>query len=468
MVFPKALALLKQLRFAQLGGKQVGEILIYSKYNFWHCFEQLVLFNELIPFYKGQLRQPARPFPLKAHILGLCMAVYTLLSLPFLLRHRLPVMIYSVDKTSSADASADFRLAEVYRILEETGVPYVECFHTLFNKSFLVNAANRRRAALYREAIDWVYYLALPFKRVILGRVAYQPFVMKGVSEAEREVAELVVREYLATAPLFQFRVAAFRLLLKILRPRIIVMIDDVRHTHELLIAAAACGIPTVMVQHGHFTPYHVGWQRGEGLVGTLIRSDTLVVWSEYWKQELLRLGSQWPDTALLVGGNATAPASVAAVRSSAPGYRVLIPYEVEAPFTEVSAYIVALRALGAEVILKLRPDKPAAAQLAPYGVADMATTTSFSGPYDAVMGTYSTLLYDALAVGIPVGIFETSLDYGQGMLVNKLALPVRLATLAADLEALKNISENDMLTRTERLRGPTLTKEFLTTTHHT
>jgi len=44
----------------------------------------------------------------------------------------------------------------------------------------------------------------------------------------------------------------------------------------------------------------------------------------------------------------------------------------------------------------------------------------------DAVIGTYSTLLYDVIAFGKPVLIAQTSLDYGEGMVRNDLAVLVR------------------------------------------
>ena len=249
------------------------------------------------------------------------------------------------------------------------------------------------------------------------------------------------------------------RVILQFSNVRAIVGIDDVRHYHELMEAARQCNIPTVAIQHGHFTKYHLGWL-GHNVYKDMRyqRADTLFVWNDYWKQELSRLHSVYPDNAVIVAGFQQST-QTSAFASKEEGVTILIPHETESPKEEVAAYIRALHACtGVSLILKVRPDVPEKEQLETYpsDIRSMVRVVCHIHDVpkpDAVIGVYSTFLYDMATLGVPVLMMDTSMDYGEGMVINDMVdvLPLKgiCATLPKALErATKEGSQKGNMSR--------------------
>jgi hypothetical protein len=80
----------------------------------------------------------------------------------------------------------------------------------------------------------------------------------------------------------------------------------------------------------------------------------------------------------------------------------------------------------------------------------DLAISSS-----DIVLGTYSTMLYDAVRLGCPVAILETSIDYGDGMVINGLADMLSInSDVHANLERLSGMPEKILRERRNKLTG--------------
>jgi len=449
---PYELTLLERMGEVSVNGIALKNVPIFEKYSLWHRFVLFVFSSDIRRFsasrsfseyLKGEGGQHAG-VSLKGFLVGLIGVFVSLLAWLFAIIRRPQVLIFGIDRVSDNAHKADFRLHALYDFLQKNRIPYIECLHTVFNAAFLKNLFVRLRSALYLEAID-TWYAVLKRTGLAQKSKSVELSGFDAFSEEEKKFVSYAVKKYLGERGLIQFRVKALSAFLSSTRPHAVWMIDDARHYHDLALAAKLAGIPTYAFQHGHFTRYHVGWLTN-GSTLHYIRPENLVVWSEYWKQELLRLGSVYPADALIVGG--FPEASISLPSGVSKTLLILFVHETDSPKKEVAAYIARiLEAMPeAKVVMKLRPDHPAQSQIEEYpglawgprliSITNLAELKERPG---IVLGVYSTFLYDMVRKGAPVSIIETSMDYGKGMVENGLAdsltlsgIPVRLRELLA------------------------------------
>jgi hypothetical protein len=349
-------------------------------------------------------------------------------------------------------------MERVYKELEK--FPYIEIFHTVIGKRFLENLWKRRRLGLYLEGLEWAFYLVRATKRLFMGRTAgITVGGLESLNEDERKFAEALVEKYMSVAPLVRYR-ADF--LTRALKGRISVVfsIDDARHYHEVMIAARRLKVPSYAFQHSHVTPYHVGWLAGPQYKGEYARSDYFLVWNEYWKEEMLALNSVWPEERIIVAGSPK-DTSVFAARRAAPGGRprvVVIPYETHAPPAVIQRVLAKLlECTGVSVVIKVRPDVPKGEQIVSFGdisnsVRVITNLAELKEGVTAVLGTYSTFLYDAAEAGLPVGLIRTPLQYTKRMVMNGLAEEVTVDGVCAAVERLAALTDQDIAFRSKIL----------------
>lgn len=460
------LALFRRMEGARVHGQSITDLGLYDGTTLWQRFHQTVFDGDVKRFartksfssFLNEERQFHKPL-----VFFLTSCVATLSNLitvcgAFVTHPR--VLIFSVDKVSDQVTRSDFRLRAVYDVLSKNHVSYTECFHTLLGKSMLKNILSRKRLALYLEGFDWMYFLARPLIE------KKHELHIEGLSGTEDEVAFMshTISKYVRIRDLMAFRRRMLVWFLRAAGVKAVVGIDDVRHYHEVLAAARACSIPSLMVQHGHFTKYHVGWLGYQHAPDSMsyVAPDALLVWSNYWKQELLRLGSVFPSERIIEAGypNTTVRAMFSPGREE-EALIILVPHETESPKREVSEYIRRLAHLhGAVVYLKIRPDLTKEEQLATYDdeVQQLVrVVTSFSEmPVPSVAcGVYTTLLYDMVREYIPTLVMQTNMDYGEGIVANGLADTLSLHTLEEDIRAAHALSNTERALRAERLGSP-------------
>lgn len=385
------------------------------------------------------------------------------------LRRRPDVLLFSVDKIS-ADKDHDFRIDGLYRFLDDRRLAFTEVFHAR-GKTMLAHARSRRRTAVYHEALEFMATLWFSRCRCrIEARRLAAALPCEAFEEAERPFIRSLAERLLKGIPSSLFKIRWYRRALKRLRPRLILGIDDTRYYHELCAAARAEDVPFYAFQHGFFTKYHAGWLSAGRERRNDLRSDALFVWSPYWKKELLRLGTNFREDEIRIGGNPkgdgpTAAASAAASPPTEGKIGLLVPFESDAPPEEMQAITKAVLATGrVKIWLKTRPDWDVNEQLRRYGLeglhVDQAEAASDHRPIldrvHAVAGVYSTFLYDVLPSMRPIFIFKTSMDFGEGMLINGLADPLDTSEphLAERLIALCADAAPKLKDRLERYQG--------------
>ena len=437
------LKLLHRIEAATVNGLPITQIPIAGDASLWHRFRTAVQ-GDIKRFAKTSSYktyhaevQSFKQHRIRAGVLFLFSVLVTFLASLWLILGRQKVLVLSIDKVSDKKTKSDFRIHRVYKTLSNNSISFVECFHTTLDKRLILSFFKRKRLALYLEAFDGMWFVYRLFTKA-------PSFDISSIDGTEDEIRfiKTTIKKYLAIKGLLEFRTKAIQAILSISNIKMVVGIDDVRHYQELMEAARNLGIQSTVVQHGHFTKYHVGWLGRDTYEPLRIqKADKIFVWSEYWKKELLRLGSVYSEDEIVIAGYPNKNARPSFLDEKNGKTVALVPHEREAPLDDVFAFIKEMsHCTNVEVFLKLRPDVPVNDQLAEYpgDVTSFVTTVTDMNTIprpSVVVGVYSTFLYDMALVGIPILRMETSTDYGEGMVVNKLADKATLDDVCVEIQ---------------------------------
>jgi len=432
----KALYLLNSLNQGIATTPKIGEVFTHEGYDLLQSYQAL-LFMEIETFVKNKNLTKTKPTffnILKNSIAVLFLTVVSIISYFITLFSDRKVLIYSGDQISKYPEKIDNRLSSIYQPLFENKIPFVEIYHATTDGRAIKNFFSRLRPAIYLEGIENIVSLINFFKYRSKYKVLESEINFEGnLSEEERKFLHLIVNKYLVEASRFAFKEKFFTSFLKRTKITVFFTIDDLRYYSLLIVSSRKLNIASYAFQHGHFTKYHVGWLQMTSLVGKKIAPDFLLVWSDYWKKELLRLGTYIEKKSIVIAGYQERTLKITEKNAKKTDNKigVLIPREARCPYEEVKKYTEAIiNCPNTEVFFKLRAGISTEDQLKDYNfekglLSKMSIVTDLKeviDKIDVVAGTYSTLLYDMIAFEKPVIIFETSSDYGEGMVLNGMA----------------------------------------------
>jgi hypothetical protein len=432
--FAEAQDLLRRLNALVYEGKPLSEQKIFDKYNVWQFYQTRLFFADLKRALTGYSTEPV-PSSLKDFVLGLLtLAISTSSYLWSLVFHK-QVLVYSVDRTNSKVAKNDARIDGLYLFLEKFKITYFEYFHTNLDRSLLERFFKRGRGAVYIRALDtligWGEALSLIKNEVSITGINFSNF-----SEAEQKFIKPLVFKYLQSIKRSEQKVKILRALLRWQKPKMILSIDNTRDYNELVLAAKLENIAFFAFQHSHCTKYHVGWLKDSSFTGEIVHPDRLYVWSEFWKEEFLRLGTYFSPEELVVGGvNRPALASRPPRKKPDGSLNILIPYEIDSLKDEVKNYLDdLLQHKHIKIYFKLRTDISREGQIEDSLLKEdynprlcfVTETEAVISQVDVVAGTYSTFLYDMIAFNKPIALLDTPNDFGDGLVINGLAERVR------------------------------------------
>lgn len=469
--YREALQFAERINQIESKGKKLNQMFLYGDYNIWYFF-QAGIFNDSKQFNKTKKIPQKNSMTMKDHIASLLLLLYSVVSYCYLLCARKKVLFLSVD-ASNSKYDGDFRMQSLYRLLMNKKIPFFELFHTIPGKKTAKNIVKRKRASVYLESIDYIFYLTQVFHNFSKSHSVIQGADLDNFNDEEKRFAELLVKKYVLLVPQVKFRIAAFRFILRTLGVKLIMGIDDVRNYNELLVAATELGIPSYIFQHGHYSKYHRGFLKHD-FIGKAATPTYLFVWNEYWKKELIRLGSVFVQEKIIISGSThdvsgfhggIQPQSISADIS------VLIPFETDAPKSEVMKYMhTILSDSRLRLIFKIRPDRDKLMQIHEYGLTVdhprlqiVRSLGEVVGELDVVCGVYSTFLYDMVAIQKPVCMMDTSMDYGEGLIFNNLAEKVSLENLPEQLVRIAHTPVSVLQERFDTLEG-TDPRDFETT----
>lgn len=427
----------RMLESVTVDGVLLKDRMLPGGWSAWECAAQLTFMVDLAGYAKtGQMSQ-SETVSFRALCVGAVLAAWTFLSKLFATSTRVPIIVFSVDK-DSAPGIVDFRIEKLYQALNTRNDSYIEFFHTEGGLQSVWRMFRRFRPSLYLEGIDWWYHVthlfAAPVRVDVGGLTTFTP--------EEARVIERIVTKYVRAEGLFSYRARAVERIIGAGAYTVVFGIDDARYYHSLAASALKFKIPFYALQHAHVTPYHIAWLQGT-LTPFRAKPTHYLVWNDYWKRELVDLKSVWGEKDLIVAGSPKR-GQLEKLKRGGVGAPVVIPFETEAPRDTVIALVKELASVNQRILFKLRPDKSAESQLKTLGEAQslVEPVSVINEPVLAVLGTYSTYLYDSLAAGIPVGIVRTELRYAERLLTSGMGIPVEVGKIAEGVEKLASLSD--------------------------
>ena len=333
------------------------------------------------------------------------------------------VAVYTVDIVSPG-LRHDFRIDPIYRELERRELSYGEFVHSLGGVGAVQNFFRRRRLSIDMQAMAMLEtHPAVNMSPAASIRAGDMPvdraqFFCALAREGCRASSE-AVRKY-----------RALRRLVRLHRPRFALVFDDSRHTNELVAACRSEGVYVVNYQHGlAFNRYFVGLMAYGFLDGKPHRANAYGLWSDYFRQRLLRDSRLYDASTTFVCGMLRSPGlDVEAKDLSSEGrVRVLVVSESQGRTEEIVPFVAQLVDREAyEVILKLRPGEQAPTPWRP--LLELGLGTSKQSVYDAVrdcdvvLGTYSSVLYEAAFLLKPLVVVKTTAPVGDELVQESLA----------------------------------------------
>ena len=454
-----SLDLFERINSIEVDGKTISNFYFYSGYNIWAMFRQQI-FQE-IKLFSGNKQY--NPTPKKNiaiwivdNIFNLIIFLVGSISLVIFQFRKKDALVYAVDLVNSKWKS-DFRLETLYHFLTMENISFSEIFHTIPGRETIEKMLKRRRFSMYLEILDWFYEWASNLGiRKHTDMLVVDNLELSNIEESEKEFVRKILSKYIKQVDRSIYKIEKLKKLLKKLDPKILFAIDDARSYNELILASSLLGIVSYSIQHGHFTKYHVGWIKEEGVEGKIPSPSYILVWSDFWKKELIRLKSIFDSDQIIVAGVKDVFSHREMPTSKEGSISVMIPYETVCPKAEVSLYIrKILECNDVKIIFKLRPDIKESLQLEEYGLENEKSSNfeaklslDYDDTVDVVAGTYSTFLYDMIAADKPVVILNTSTDYGEGLIVHKLAEKLEL-----DENICENLKNQSKLSSSERIR---------------
>jgi hypothetical protein len=345
---------------------------------------------------------------------------------------RRDTVLYIIDHVSPR-LRHDFRFAPLYREFDREGFRYAEYAHTLLPRQALGNFLCRRRPVFFLESADsWARWTG---RRIAPPKLSDPP---AGGSLEDRALWALVPT-ILEVCALSVARQRILKRALQFQRAKRAVIFDDNRHNHELTAACLALGIPVLGFQHGVFNKFHAGLMAFGFSGGRPHAFDRYGVWSGLFRDRLLRDSALYGPDRVFVSGPMRPPEEASLRREGArraenvdgstERIRVLVVSEPLARKHEVAPYLeTLLRDPQFELCLKLRPGE-SERSLEEYSLpADrvrlLRTGTVYEAleQVDVVVGTYSTVLYEAVLAHKPIVWMKTSRAYGRELAEDRLA----------------------------------------------
>lgn len=467
--FAYSLAFLQKLNQIEIIQRPIKNTFFIGEYNLWQLYQQM-LFEDIKSFSKARIYEiKKRNFLtlIKDITLSSLVVFDSLAGALTLIFSKRKIAIYSVDVISDTYKN-DSRLSDLYKVLEEKRIRYLEIIHTTLSRRLVKNFLLRKRPTIYLESFYIISNIIFGWRFSSKVKTLKQKDLEIFSTSAEKSFAESLLIQYEKRAYLTAKVVPLLSFVIRKSGLKAIFAIDDYRYSLEVILASRLAGIKTIALQHGHITKYQVGWLKMEGVAGEAIAPDTFLVWSDYWKKELERLNSFMPSEKVIVGGwsknQALSKNDSGNLIEQRKQKTVLIPYETAAPKAPIKSLIEKL-ILGGEykIIFKLRADIKKEEQLAQYGLENM-NHVNFSietngekalAKCNALIGVYSTFLYDGVLRGVPVGILLSASDYGEGMVTNNLAENFSVSgDVAKEVEKLLRIRSETLEERKKKLLG--------------
>jgi hypothetical protein len=385
-------------------------------------------FPRFAPLGQGGMQQPAGKAGPRVWAGRGSLAIMTCASLLLFRLLRRDTLLYVIDQLSPG-LDHDFRLSPLYDELRARGYRVAEYAHTLSPRLAIRNSLRRRRPVAFVESFGELLDSGGPLEVISLSLPP-----SSGVPDLESALQLALVPQVLSWCHQSAARYRRIRRALGIHGARRAIIFDDNRHNHELVAACKGLSIGVLGFQHGILNRFHAGLM-AYGFAGARRHDfDRYGLWGPTFVERILRDSDLFEAGRLFVAGPVRPPASgrerEPADRPKAVAVRqLLLVSEPLARKHEVNAYLrPLLEDPRYRLHLKLRPGERWEA-LQEYGLSmQQAEIVQTSTVYEAfehahvVIGTYSSVLYEALLALRPIVWLKTSMAYGAELVQEGLA----------------------------------------------
>lgn len=415
------LEFLCQFNRVKAQGRPIYEHFAFLGYSLWSFFQQLI-WAEINQNGAVIVSQDSRPCSLKIFLLRFFAVLVSFFSFLILKIKRPDVFIFTEDVTALPDR-ADPRIGRIYEFLKSQKINYGEIVHTRLNRKLVPNFFKRRRPVIYSEAIDFCHALfGWPKRTRFFKPIDFEAVDFGEFSQDEKKFVMKLLETFSQYAEASAVRIIFFKKIFHLLGAKHLLAIDDMRYVNELLLAAKLSQMKTTLFQHGRFTKYQAGWINYNIPPEKCIAPDNYFVWNEYWRNKLLQLSPTFKlnETKVAVGGRASVLGNSFKYTPAIKGdtTTVMLPYEELAAPDDIRKLVEKLiRCPSMAVIFKLRKDLPESEQLKKMKLDDIRNENfqaladlndDVLKKTDLVIGTYSTLLYEMIEAGKPVGVIKS------------------------------------------------------------
>lgn len=231
--------------------------------------------------------------------------ILTLISLPFLIIARKPIMVFVGDKFETGK-DYDFRMKFIYRELRSRNLRFIECIRSLepwktVLKHFFVV---RKRPVIYSEAIA---YLGKFASFLTLGRSrleAQLDFISSDYRNAEKGFMLNVASHYLRDvySDVWSIRIMAWIMAVCGVRVAYITSVMD-RNFHAFL-GSKLNFTPTIGILHGVASYYYNVYDFLPGFDGkNNMQVDKYGLWSDWWREYYIKHSKAFRTEQLYVSG---------------------------------------------------------------------------------------------------------------------------------------------------------------------
>jgi hypothetical protein len=444
-----ALRLLRRLNQLKAeNGKRVTALITADGFEPWWFIQETIFWHLLVPYARdpkrvrdwvmSQRRSDFAQLPITEaspkrsrggfgvvrnvlrRLATVLMAASSFVALILFRFQRRDTLVYALDKVSPG-LDHDFRISAIYRELRARGYRFAEYVHVAQLAEAGANALRRHRPVVWLEPITDTYAW-LNFRRI-------RPLPPVIADSKDSDGAFLAMAADIALAHTRQAaqRYHALKRILRIQHVRRAVILDDSRHANSLIAACRQLGIPTLGYMHGLLNRYHPGLM-AYGFNGARPHTfDLYAQWSDYFRRRLFEGSLYGPENTFVCGPLRAPPVvnfeNVRERRGDDETIRVLLVSEPRTNFADVAPYVEALHEdRDIEIIVKTRPGEtsPPIAKLLG---RDRVHWIPGSVPLheailqcDVVLGTYSTVLYEAALLLRPAVVLDTPFRYGHDL----------------------------------------------------
>jgi len=211
---------------------------------------------------------------------------------------------------------------------------------------------------------------------------------------------------------------------------------DCNEYIYPLLYALKKQGVRSIAHQHGAYVKRHAGYIQEGISKGDYEWFDKIIVWGNYWKNQLLNNSTVYSPDNFIIGSNKFKLIENVMINVHRDPKNILIPYEFVGNTALIGKYIEKFLFNGFNIFFKPRPDEKIEDQIEAYCLSEESIKKIIiADQYDAdlinkidiVAGTMTTLVFETLPYNKIIWILDTEYNHLFDLVDQGLAHQIKL-----------------------------------------